>query len=339
MTLSMKENMVLFMDRKIPEWFPNYRTEVCPIIPSCVHERAPGDGTPAQLLGGTGVDWFGVNWLFEPNSGGSMVDPSFPPVLNDISKWKEVVQFPNLDKIDWASARKMDDGRIDENKFCVVTILNGPFERMHALMSMVEANCALLTDPEESFGLLMAIADYKIKLIDKIVEYYPVDMIEVHDDWGHQRNSFMSPDTWRNLIAPAMEKIIQHIKSKGIFAQVHSCGKVEPLIEDMINIGIDHWSSCQACNDIPGIIAGYGDQITCLGGMDTSDLVDPSVPREELKKRIEKRFKLLAKGGGLLPYGSRSYPILIELINEVIAENRDFLSNSENQELPHLQTV
>lgn len=334
MTITARENMILALEHKIPHWIPDYRSEACAYIPSCVNERAPGDGTPAQGLGGTGIDWFGVNWLFEPTSGGSMVDPHYPALLDDITKWKDIVKFPDLEAIDWAAARKKDESMIKPDKFYVITLLNGPFERMHSLMGMIEANCALVTDPEESAELMMAIADFKIRVIDKLIEYYPVDMIELHDDWGHQKNTFMSPEAWREQIAPAMKKIIAHIKSKGKFVQVHSCGKVESLIPDMIEIGLDHWSSCQTCNDIRSIICTYGDKITCLGGMDTPELTDPSKSRDELKALVRERMLDLCKGCGLLVYGSRSYPILVELIAEVIAENPDFYQKPENQKLP-----
>jgi len=334
MSLTPKENMILFMEHKIPEYLPNYRTEVLSLIPSCVHERAPGDGTLEQMMGGTGKDWFGVDWVFEPKSGGSMVNPNIPPVLQDITQWRSVVQFPDLDTIDWQAAREKDNELIDQDRFIVVTLLNGPFERMHALMGMVDANCALITDPEESKELLMAIADYKIRVIDKIVEYYPVDMIELHDDWGHQKSTFMSPETWQALIAPAMKKIVDHVRKKGKFVQVHSCGRVEALIPSMIDIGIDHWSSCQACNDIDGIISRYGDKITLLGGMDTLELKDMTKSREELKKLAGKRIDDICRGGGMIVYGSRSYPVLVDVINEVIEEKKDFFKDPANCKLP-----
>jgi uroporphyrinogen decarboxylase len=75
-----------------------------------------------------------VEWLFEPAVGGSMVSPLVPPLLEDVNDWKQVVKFPDLDAIDWKSARERDEKLIDRNKLLVITILNGPFERLHALM-------------------------------------------------------------------------------------------------------------------------------------------------------------------------------------------------------------
>jgi hypothetical protein len=115
---------------------------------------------------------------------------------------------------------------------------------------------------------------------------------------------------------------------------LHSCGKIESLFPRIIDIGIDHWSSCQACNDIDGIIARYGDKITLLGGMDTPELSDISKSRAELKELVEKRIDTLCRGCGLLVYGSMSYPILIEVITEVIEAKKDFYNNPVNRKLP-----
>lgn len=334
MSISARDNMILLLNHEIPERIPDYRDDVCAYIPSCILERAPGDGSPVQALGGTGKDWFGVDWLFEPTSGGSMVNPYVDPILDDVTKWRDIVKFPDIDAIDWKHAREKDEKMIKPDKFYVVTLLNGPFERLHSLMGMVEANCSLISDPEETADLLMAIADHKIKVIENLVKYYPVDMIEIHDDWGHQNSTFMSPSTWRSLIAPPMKKIVDCVKSKGKFIQVHSCGKIETLIPDMIEIGIDHWSSCQNCNDIKKIISKYGKQITCLGAMDSPECTDLNKTKEELEIAVKERIFDLCRGGALLPYGSRSYPVVVELVRKVIRENPDFYKDKFNCELP-----
>lgn len=44
--------------------------------------------------------------------------------------------------------------------------------------------------------------DYKIAYFKKIAQYYPVDIINAHDDFGANDRMFMSPDTWRELYTP-----------------------------------------------------------------------------------------------------------------------------------------
>jgi uroporphyrinogen-III decarboxylase len=42
----------------------------------------------------------------------------------------------------------------------------------------------------------------------------------------------MSPETWDALVAPAMKRIVDHIKSKDKLMMLHSCGKIESLFPD-----------------------------------------------------------------------------------------------------------
>ncbi len=62
--------------------------------------------------------------------------------------------------------------------------------------------------------------------------------------------------------------------------------------------------------------------------MDTPELSDISKSRAELKELVEKRIDTLCRGCGLLVYGSMSYPILIEVITEVIEAKKDFYNKS-----------
>ena len=112
----------------------------------------------------------------------------------------------------------------------------GPLSVLHALMGMVEANCAIIEEPEATYALLTAITDYKIALIDRLTDYYPLDLVNLHDDWGHGTSTFLSPQTWRTMIKPHIKRITDFVPSKGLFFDIHSCGYIEPLLPDMVEI-------------------------------------------------------------------------------------------------------
>ena len=100
------------------------------------------------------------------------------------------------------------------------------------------------------YTIFECVADHKIELIDRLAEVYPIDLIDLHDDWGTQKSTFMSVDTWKELLSGPMSRIVKHTREKGIHLQIHSCGKVEPIVPEMLEAGIEHWSSCQSMNDI-----------------------------------------------------------------------------------------
>jgi hypothetical protein len=65
------------------------------------------------------------------------------------------------------------------------------------------------------------------------------DGIIIYDDWGMQFSPFISPASFRSLFAPVYRKIADVCHERDIDLFLHSCGCVQPLMEDMIASGID----------------------------------------------------------------------------------------------------
>ncbi len=197
-------------------------------------------------------DWFGVEYTYDDKFDVSLPDSRKAPIISDITKWKEQVVFPDLDAMDWEEAARKDHmDEVDrETKAVQVLIQCGVYERMHSLMGMEECMIAMLEEPEASMELLNAIGDYKCKLISYIIDYYKPDIIRQHDDWGTQISMQMSPDTWREMIKPIVKRIADLCHSKGVAYEQHSCGLIEPIVPDFIEIGIDSWQGMQI-NNVP----------------------------------------------------------------------------------------
>jgi uroporphyrinogen decarboxylase len=198
----------------------------------------------------SGKDWFNCNWEFSEAAGAPAPD-QYNHLMSDICDWKEIVKFPDLDTWDWEKAVKIDKIEMinREEKAVNVLVLTGLFERLHVLMGFEDALCALLMEPEHVADFLDAMTDYKIKLIDKIAQYYKPDIITYHDDWGTQRGPFFSPETWRELIKPRTKRIIDAAHKHNILFVLHSCGKYDELIPEITEIGVD----CLQCMDIMDI--------------------------------------------------------------------------------------
>jgi hypothetical protein len=334
--LTPKENYLLVMNHQVPERIPNSRLDVSDYIPLEIAERAPGDGSFEQRFGGTGLDWFGVHWVFQASAGASMVDPEYPHMLEDVTRWKAEVKFPDLEAFDWAAMAKRDASRFDPNKLGCITILNGMFERLHSLMGMAEACCALLMEPTAVFDFFGAITEHKLKLMEKIIAHYPIQMIEYHDDWGHANDSFFSRETWSSLIEPHMKRIIAFAREKGIHLRLHCCGKADRLVDLMVAAGIEHWSSVQTINDVRNILKKYGHRLSLTGGMDLDVLKAPGIGREEMKRIATKQVIDFCKGGALVPFAAATVPGLVEVLNEVLEDQKDYFKNPENRLLENI---
>ena len=199
-------------------------------------------------------DWFGVNYAYD-DALKSWSVPCDPRVVTDVTNWEKELVFPDLEAIDWEAlaASEAPGPELREAKFYSVLLQCGVYERFHALLGMEEAMIALLTEPEASREMLDAIGDYRCRLIGKFIDYYKPDVIRNHDDYGTQRAMQMNPDLWREMVKPQLKKIADLCHSKGVFYEQHSCGIVEPIAEDLVEIGADSLQGMHI-NDTPKML-------------------------------------------------------------------------------------
>lgn len=255
-----------------------------------------------------GIDWFGCEWQYEPKSNAPMIVPG-TKILTDITKWKEQLQFPDLLKFDWEKLGAEETASWDrENKVSLIINNQGCFERTHSLMGFEDALIAMLTEPEAYSELVNAIADYKIQIIEILAKYYKPDVVMMQDDYGTARSTFMSLDVWREIIKEPLSRIINATHDNGLIYEHHSCGYIEPLIDDLVELGIDALDPIQPANNQKAIKEKYQGKLTFVGGQDSQGVLErPGVTEEEIRAEIRRTYDLFAPGGGYV-----NFPITIK---------------------------
>ncbi|MDO4515138.1 MAG: uroporphyrinogen decarboxylase family protein [Lachnospiraceae bacterium] len=228
-----------------------------------------------------GKDMFGVEWVFVPVAGGSMEKPGNPhPLGDDVSGWKEKLTFPDIDSWDWDKSARDNEAWLDNGKANIFWFLNGMgFERLISFMGFEGAAMAMLDEDQEDDlkDLLESLTDLHIKLVDKVCETYgdAIDGFTLHDDWGSQRSPFFSEECAETFLVPQMKRFTDHVKSKGKFADLHSCGHIEDRIACIINGGWQSWSP-MPMNDTLKLQEEYGDKIIigCVPNYDPEKSVE-----------------------------------------------------------------
>jgi uroporphyrinogen-III decarboxylase len=157
--------------------------------------------------------------------------------------------------------------------------------------------------------LVATIADYKIDLIVRFDDTVNMDMLWYGDDWGTQRNLFLPPDIWRRIVKPHTQRIYDCCKKRNIMIDQHSCGKIESIFPDIVEIGADMWNPCQPCNDLAGLKKAFGGQIAFCGGIDSQFVLNrPGVTTEEVRVEVRRRIDEMSEGGGYIAAPSHSVP-------------------------------
>lgn len=277
-----RENCLRAIKRQRPEWVPQEYKSITVVNPSCLRDRVDD-----------GYDWFGVKWR-------ETVPEAEETLLADITEWREVIKFPNLDELDWEGCAERDLADYSRaEKLLWVPMRLGPFERMHSFMGFETALISIYEEPEELEALLTAYIDYRVKCIDKVAEYYKPDMVSIHDDYGTQLSLFMSPEAFRTIFKPFLKRLVDALHSHGIIAILHCCGKVDKLVGDFVELGIDVWESVQPCCDLKSIYAEYGDKISFMPALDLQRLgyCTPDEARQIVRDAID----TLGRHGNVMP--------------------------------------
>lgn len=222
-------------------------------------------------LDGEGFDAFGVEWHSPASGGGAAVPDTTHFILEDITDWKEIVTFPDVDAFDWEKKAETElAGYNPDAQWIDYGLGNGVYERLAALMGFEEALIALYTEPEACYELMEAVTDYKIKVVEKVARYYKADFFTNYDDIATDNALFMSPETYRTLIMPHHKRLNDAVRNAGMIPILHCCGNAQEAVEDFIASGVEAWTSVQPVNDINGILEKHGDKITLIGGYDTN---------------------------------------------------------------------
>ena len=275
-----RENMMRVMKGEQPMWLPNMNRDMNIVCPDMMPDAS------ARAFGG--IDWFGVDWQYEPLTKAAMVRPGTRR-LSDITKWREELVFPDLNDLDWEKDSKELYHMLPNDRFTYFIIYNGIFERLADLTSFEDAFCFLLEEQEELTAFFDKMIEWYIGLIKIARTYYHADMILFHDDMGTQRAPFFSPEIYEELFIPQYQKLTGAVHEQGMFIALHSCGNVRRQIPNFITAGFDAWEGQEGVMDKDEIMETFGDQLVQIGQYQISgDLTDEEAV-EALRHMIETR--------------------------------------------------
>ena len=153
-------------------------------------------------------------------------------------------------------------------------------------------------------------------LLDKLLELYMafwsgfmkavgpyVQMVYFTDDIGGQQSMMISPDTFRALLKPRLTALFAHIKSLAdVKIMYHTDGTVTPVIEDIIEMGVDILNPIQTSAlgmDTAVLKTLYHGRLAFHGAIDVQQMLPNATP-EEVRYDVAKRLYDLGRGGGYI---------------------------------------
>ena len=123
-------------------------------------------------------------------------------------------------------------------------------------------------------------------------------------DFGTQKSTFCSTETFRELYMPYYKKINNWIHKNTKWKTLkHCCGAIEPFMNLFIESGFDIINpvQCSAARMEPmHLKEKYGDKLTFWGGGVDTQMVLPFGTPAEVKKQVLERCEIFSKNGGFV---------------------------------------
>lgn len=226
-------------------------------------------------------DVFGVVYAFS-SDGRTSMHVKHPLEHIDVREY----EFPELREEDVGEVEKL---RRSFEDYCVVGYVLQPFETACTLFGYSRIFRLMLLEPwkvEFVLDKLFSIAERQAALLAEA----GVDQVYSGDDVGTQTTMMISPGLWRRFLKPRYEKLARTIHKRGAFFHFHSDGWIEPIIPDLIEIGVDVLEPLQPeAMDIASVKRLYGDRLSFEGGIGVQRLprMSPSEVVAEVKRALE----------------------------------------------------
>lgn len=263
-------------------------------------ERLAADyGSREQFLDEFGIDIF-LGWTPYSNQFGRRFDiKELPGLALEDPRAPKWISYDAWNP-DFAGLSVTQAVQQQGDRRAIVAHFWGIVEGTSTFLGIEKCWANLRRNPDLMRAWFDRFADWLCGLADSCIDA-GADIMQMSDDWGSNQTMLFRPDMWRELIKPYANRVIQHIRGRGVPLSLHSDGYIMPILDDLVEMGVTMLHPVQesAGMDPATIKAAYGDKLVIYGSLDT---VDHLLLEDEaaLAQVIADRFAIYAPGGGFI---------------------------------------
>lgn len=254
---------------------------------------------------GSFQDEFGVIWR-KPEGG------HYAPVGNPLkhATLVDLDAFPWPDPLNPGRTRGLrEQARRTHEETDYAVVLTLPLGYVHLsqyLRGFEEFLIDIVLDSEFLEALMDRSLDFWLKATAAVMEEVDpyVDVVMFGDDVAFQDRPMVDLKRYRRFFKPRHQQMIECVKSRSRAKVLyHTDGALVPLMEDLIDIGVDALNPVQVSSagmgDTAELKKRFGDRICFWGSIDTSRVLPRGTP-EDVRAEVRRRIQDLAPDGGFV---------------------------------------
>jgi uroporphyrinogen decarboxylase len=141
------------------------------------------------------------------------------------------------------------------------------YERAWTMRGMTDLLADMVLRPEFVEALLDRIVESNLVQVRRALAL-PIDAVYFGDDYGMQTGLIMGLDHWRHFFKPRLARLFAPVREAGKFVFLHSCGKIETILDDLVEIGLSAFNPFQPeVMDVFAVKKRYHGRLAFHGGM------------------------------------------------------------------------
>lgn len=237
--------------------------------------------------------WFTADSGYHHPSGRPAIDPSYGTERHTLSAegcFANAETVADIEKYPWP-----------DPDYCDFTEIYKQVDQFPDKMVFTGMWCPFFHNIADFFGM----ENYFIKMYEcpevveaateRIVDYYvaanekyfaglgdKADVMFFGNDFGTQRDLFVSPELFRKFVLPSFKRLIAVGKKYNKKIMLHSCGSIYRIIPDLIDAGVDilHPIQAQAAGMSASDLAQYKNDLAFVGGIDAQTFFVNATPQQ-----------------------------------------------------------
>jgi len=172
------------------------------------------------------------------------------------------------------------------------------FELVRDLMGFETMSYALFERPEFVEELCEKVGGFGLSLVEHLCQYDCVSAIYGADDFGFKTSLLVRPEDIRRLFLPWHKRFAECAHRHGKLFLLHSCGKLDEIMDDIIDdVRADAKHSFEdVIIPVTEAKALWGSRIALLGGLDVDFMARAN--EQDIRRRVREVLDVCMPGGG-----------------------------------------